>query len=66
MAGRTFSTAIGNLIYAVAVKAGLTDAEAQDVVQETVVVRGNENCGRSAARKTPARACAANFPVTKP
>src|SRR2546428_3951414 len=33
-----FFDTYGRLIYCVAVKAGLTDAEAQDVVQETVIV----------------------------
>jgi len=39
-----FFDTYGRLIYRVAVKAGLTDAEAQDVVQETMIV---------AARKMP-------------
>src|SRR5438552_2099799 len=35
---RTFFDTYSRLIYRVATKAGLTDAEAQDVVQETVIV----------------------------
>src|SRR5437016_4761776 len=35
---RKFFEAYGRLIYSVAIKGGLTDAEAQDVVQETVLV----------------------------
>src|SRR2546422_4185516 len=35
---KEFFDTYGRLIYRVATKAGLTDAEAQDVVQETVIV----------------------------
>src|SRR5512140_1436770 len=35
---RRFFETYGKLIYAVAIRAGLNDAEAQDVVQETVIV----------------------------
>jgi DNA-directed RNA polymerase specialized sigma24 family protein len=35
---RTFFDTYGRLLYRVAAKAGLTDAEAQDAVQETVIV----------------------------
>ena len=35
---REFFATYGRLIYCIAIKAGLTDAEAQDVVQETVIV----------------------------
>ena len=35
---KQFFDTYGRLIYSVAVKAGLTDAEAQDVVQETILI----------------------------
>ena len=35
---REFFTTYGRLIYCIAIKAGLTDAEAQDVVQETIII----------------------------
>src|SRR5580765_6399312 len=42
---REFFATYGRLIYCIAIKAGLTDAEAQDVVQETIII---------VARKIPA------------
>jgi len=35
---REFFATYGRLIYCIAIKAGLTDAEAQDVVQETIII----------------------------
>jgi len=44
---KEFFETYARLIYSVAAKAGLTDAEAQDVVQETVIIvaRKDVSCG---------------------
>ena len=42
---REFFNTYWKFIYSVAIRSGLSDQEAEDVVQETVLLRSQENAG---------------------